>query len=167
TGLSDINLSLFFSPANSGSVIWGIGPVLSFPTATDDALASKKWSAGPSVIILTQPEGWTLGLVAQNTWSYAGDETKTDVNFFYSQIFIVKNLPKGWYLNCAPIITANWKASSGNQWTVPLGIGAGKLLKFGKLPVNLQAGYYYNAVKPDGGAKWQLRGLMVFFLPNF
>jgi hypothetical protein len=167
TGLGDITTALYFCPASQGNLIWGAGPVFGFPAATDDLLGTKKWLAGPGIVLLTQPKGWTLGLVAQNTWSFAGDETRSDVNYFYSQVFIVKNLPKGWYLNSAPIITADWKADSGNQWTVPLGIGFGKLIKLGKLPVNVQAGYYYNIEKPEGGADWQLRALLVCFLPNF
>ena len=44
-GLGDINPSLFLSPANSGKLIWGVGPT--FPTATDSLLGNWKWSAGP------------------------------------------------------------------------------------------------------------------------
>ena len=39
------------------------------------------------------------------------------------QPFVNYNLPDAWYLVSAPIITANWEASSGNKWTVPLGGG--------------------------------------------
>jgi hypothetical protein len=167
TGLGDIMMSSFFSPAKTGALIWGIGPVIGFPTATNDVLGSNKWSAGPALVLLTQPTGWTIGLLAQNTFSFAGDEEAGDVNFLFSQVFIVKNLPKKWYVNSSPIITANWKADQGQQWTVPLGIGGGKLVMLGKLPVNCQAGYYYNIVKPDGGPVGQIRAQMVFILPKF
>jgi hypothetical protein len=156
-GLGDIALSVFFTPAKPGKLIWGVGPALGLPTATDEVLGTQKWSAGPSIIALVQPKGWTIGGLAQNTWSYAGKSSRSDVNFFYSQIFIVKNLPKGWYVNTAPIITANWNAPSGDQWLVPLGAGFGKLFKIGKRPINAQAGYYNYVVSPDGGPDWQLR----------
>ena len=55
------------------------------------------------------------------------------MNFLFSQIFVNYNLQKGWYLSSAPIITANWEADSGDQWTVPVGGGAGKLQHVGKL----------------------------------
>jgi hypothetical protein len=167
TGLGDIALSMFFTAANPGKLIWGIGPAFGFPTATDDVLGTSKWTVGPSVLVIIQPEGWTVGTLLQNTWSYAGDENRGDVNLFYSQIFIVKNLPNGWYLNTAPIITANWNASTGNKWTVPIGIGGGKLIRAGKLPINIQVGYYNYVVKPDGGPKWQLRTQIQFILPKF
>ena len=42
------------------------------------------------------------------------------------QYFINYNIKKGWYITLQPIITANWRASSGNVWTVPVGGGWGE-----------------------------------------
>lgn len=73
-------------------------------------------------------------------------------------IFIVRQLGKGWYLNSAPIITADWTADSEDRWIVPLGAGGGKLVMLGgKLPLNLQTQLYYNMVRPDFGPEWQWR----------
>jgi hypothetical protein len=41
-GLGDINPSLFLSPANSGKLIWGVGPTLTFPTASASVLGNGK-----------------------------------------------------------------------------------------------------------------------------
>ena len=165
-GLGDVNLSLFLTPAKPGKVIYGGGIALGIPTASNSFLGTEKWTAGPSVVFLTQPQGWTIGTILQNTWSYAGVDDRGDVNFFYSQVFITKNLEKGWYINTAPIITANWEAPSGNQWTVPLGAGFGKLFRWGKLPINAQAGYYFNVAKPEGGADSQLRFQFTLLFPK-
>jgi hypothetical protein len=67
------------------------------------------------------------------------------------------NLPQGWYISSAPIITANWKADSGDQWTVPFGGGVGKIFRIGKQPVNAQAQAFYNVEIPDNGPDWTLR----------
>jgi len=40
------------------------------------------------------------------------------------------NLPDGWYLSTAPIITANWESNSDDRWTVPVG-GGGKIVQLG------------------------------------
>ncbi len=49
SGLSDMQESLFFSPKEPiNGLILAIGPVLTFPTASDDMLGSEKWSAGPN-----------------------------------------------------------------------------------------------------------------------
>jgi len=165
-GLGDIALSLFFTARKPGKLIWGVGPAIGLATATDPVLGTGKWSAGPSVIMLIQPGKWTLGLVAQNTWSFAGQSDRADVNAFYSNLFIVRQIAKGWYVNTSPIITANWNAESGQEWLVPIGAGVGKIFRIGKLPINAQAGYYNYVVKPDNGPDWQLRAQLNFMFPK-
>ena len=76
------------------------------------------------------------------------------------------NLPEGWYLASAPIITANWEASSGNKWVVPFGGGIGKILRIAKLPFNGGVSAFYNAVKPDVGPDWTLRIQLALLLPK-
>ncbi len=81
-GLGDINLSLFFSPKKptSGGLIWGIGPVVLLPTATENLLGAKKWGAGPTGVALTMRGPWTLGVLANHIWSYAGDSDRQDIS---------------------------------------------------------------------------------------
>ena len=82
------------------------------------------------------------------------------------QYFVNYNLPEGWYLTSAPIITANWEASSGNKWVVPFGGGIGKILRIAKLPFNGGVSAFYNAVKPDVGPDWTLRIQLALLLPK-
>ena len=156
SGLGDINYTLFLSPAKAGKVIWGVGPSVSFPTATDDRLGSEKYSAGPSAVFLTQPKPWTLGLLVRNLWSFAGESNRQSVNQFLAQPFINYNLDDGWYLTSQPVITANWNADSSNRWTIPVGGGIGKIMKIGNQPVNLRLASYWNADKPKGGPDWSI-----------
>ena len=129
-GLGDINPSLFFSPAKPGAVIWGVGPTLTIPTATDSKLGSGKFSLGPTAVALTIQGPWVFGALINNQWSVAGWGDK-DVNQMLLQPFVNFNLPQGWYLTSSPIMTANWEAASGGKWTVPVGGGVGKLLRTG------------------------------------
>jgi len=127
--------------------------VFLFPTATDDALGADKWGAGASVVLLAMPGKWVIGSLISNVWSFAGSGDQ-DVNLFTWQYFINYNMPNGWYLTSAPIITANWEADSDNTWTVPFGGGIGKIIKIGSQPINAQMSGYYNAVTPDFGPDW-------------
>ena len=151
TGLGDINYSLFVSPADAKGLIWGLGPSLNFPTATDDQLGSGKWSTGPTGVILVQPGWGTYGGLVRQLWSFAGDGDRSSVNQMLIEPFINYNLPGGWYLITDMILTANWNADSSNRWTVPLGGGVGKLFKIGSLPINSRLEAYYNVEKPDAG----------------
>jgi hypothetical protein len=165
-GLGDINATVFLSPARPGKVIWGIGPTLTMPTATDRALGSEKWSAGPSVVVLTTPKPWVIGVLARNIWSFAGDSNRADVNQLLVQPFVNYNMADGWYLTSAPIITANWEASSGNEWTVPLGGGVGKIFKIGSQPMNASVQSYYNVETPQFGPDWSVRLQLQFLFPK-
>jgi hypothetical protein len=64
------------------------------------------------------------------------------------------------------MITANWEAPGGQKWTVPVGMGLGHVFRLGKVPVNSQLGAYYNVVRPDDGATWQLRVQVQFMFPK-
>ncbi len=166
-GLGDINLSLFVGPKEPGEVIWGAGPIFMLPTATDDRLGSKKWGAGPAAVVLKMGKPWVYGVLAQNIWSFAGDSDRADVNQMLVQYFVNYNLPNGWYLTSAPVITANWEADSDNRWTVPFGGGIGRLIFLGKLPLNMQIGAYYNVKKPDNiGPRWTMRCQIQTLLPK-
>jgi len=166
TGLGDINMSVFVTPAQPGKVIYAFGLATGLPTATDEVLGTKKLSLGPSFLVMVQPGTWTIGALLQNTWSVAGDDNRADVNLLFSQVFVTKSLSNGWYVNTAPIITANWEADSGNQWTVPLGLGGGRLTRVGTTPVNFQVGAYRYVVSPDGGPDWQFRAQIVLLFPK-
>jgi hypothetical protein len=165
-GLGDINPTVFLSPANaSKKFIWGVGPTMTIPTGTDPQLTSGKWSAGPAAVALTMQGNWVIGALINQQWSFAGWGDQS-VSAMLIQPFINYNLPHGWYLTTSPIMTANWLADSNDVWTVPVGAGFGKIIKFGKLPVNLQLAAYDNVVKPDDTADWQLRFQMQLLFPK-
>jgi len=81
-GLGDIVQSLFFSPKapGPGGIIWGAGPVLQFPSATDDFLGAGKFGLGPTAVALRQASGWTYGALVNHVWSVAGDEDRPHVS---------------------------------------------------------------------------------------
>jgi hypothetical protein len=165
-GFGDINPSFFLSPAKPGEWIWGVGPTFTFPTATDETLGQQKYSAGPTAVVLKIQGPWVYGALANNQWSYAGWGEQS-VNQMLIQPFVNYNMEKGWYYTASPIITANWEADGGNQWTLPVGGGVGRLFKMGKMPVNMQLAVYYNVEKPDYvGADWQLRFQVQFLFPK-
>ena len=165
-GLGDIQLSQFLSPAKSGALIWGIGPIFQFPTATDDALGSDKWSAGPTAAALTIRGPWVAGALVNHLWSFAGDDDRADVNQTLIQPIVNYNLPGGWFLSSVPYITANWETDGDDRWTVPIGIGVGKVHRFGTQPVSLELAAYYNAVRPDDAAEWTLRFRINLLFPK-
>jgi hypothetical protein len=61
---------------------------------------------------------------------------------------------------------ADWAAESGEQWTVPIGGGIGRVYEIGKRSVNTIAQVYYNLDKPTFGADWQFRFQFTFLFPK-
>jgi hypothetical protein len=169
-----MNPSFFFVPKES-KIIWGVGPTVVLPTATNTTyLGQGKFSIGPSVVVLVQPKPWTIGFLANNIWSVAGQSNfnsagavnKPPVNQFLLQWFVNYNMKKGWYLTTSPIITANWRATDSNVWTVPFGGGVGRFMKLGFQPVNITAQFYGNAAHPPGASPWGLRLQFVLLFPK-
>jgi hypothetical protein len=100
-----------------------------------------------------------------NVWSVAGSGGRPDANQMTLQYFVNYNLKKGWYLGMQPIITANWETSE-NRWVVPAGGGIGRVIRLGMQPVNLQLGFYGNAVHPVNGSTWGMRVMFVLLFPK-
>jgi hypothetical protein len=165
-GLGNIQYMAYFSPAKPGKIIWGLGPALEIPTNTDNALGTDTWSAGPAAVVLTMPGNWVVGFLAQNIWDFAGDDDEPSINKSTLQPIINYNLDDGWYLSATTTMTANWEADSGDEWTVPLGGGFGRLVLFGKQPVDLKLMSYWNAEKPEFGADWSMQFTVKFLIPK-
>jgi hypothetical protein len=165
-GFGDLNPSFFLSPAKAGKIIWGAGTAVVLPTATNSILGQGKWSMGPSVVVLAQPAKWTLGVLVNNVWSFAGQSARADVNQMLLQYFINYNLNKGWFITWQPTLTANWEATNGGRWVVPLGGGIGRIMKLGFQPVSLTAQFYGNAVHPPGASPWNLKLQISFLFPK-
>ncbi|MGG5820447.1 hypothetical protein [Falsiroseomonas sp. HW251] len=166
-GLGATQASFFLSPARPGHVIWGAGAVVQAPTTTDQNLGSNVWGGGPTFVALTMQGPWVIGGLVNNIWSFGGND-RTRYNTLTFQPFINYNFPesRGTYLSFSPIVTANWEARSGQQWTVPLGLAAGQIFKIGEQPINAQLGAYYNVVHPDIGPTWQVRFQVALLFPK-
>ena len=165
-GLGDMNPTFFLSPGKPAKVIWGAGPAFVIPTATSTLLGQGKLSLGPSFVALAQPGHWTIGALVNNSFSVAGSTHRPYVNQMLLQYFINYNMKKGWYVSVSPILTANWRATSGNVWTVPFGGGVGRIMKLGFQPVNITAQFYGNAVYPSGTSPWGMRLQIALLFPK-
>jgi hypothetical protein len=166
-GLGDTQVSAFLSPSNAKGWIWGVGAIAQIPTRTDSALGNENWGLGPTAVLLHLEHGspWVYGMLINNVWSLDTSNSDPSYNNGLIQPFVNYNLPGGTYINSAPILTVNWEAE-GEQWTVPVGAGIGRIFHLGKLPVNTQLGGYYNVVKPEDGPDWQIRLQVQLMFPK-
>jgi hypothetical protein len=165
SGLGDISYTAWFAPPTKGKLTWGFGFTSIWPTAGKSELGQGKISVGPSFVFVYSTEKFMGAAVISNWTSVAGDEEMPDVNTFYFQYILTFFLQNKWYLSSGPINLANWEAESGEQWTVPLGGGFGKMFRAGNLPMDASTQLFYNVVTPTGGPTWQWRVQLKFIFP--
>ena len=155
-GLGDSVAQFFFAPYTDSAWKWGIGPQFSFPTRTDSTLKGPGWGAGlAGVVTGSLTPDLAFAAIVGNHWGFNGEFNTATIQpmFFY-------NFPSSPGLSLAynAVISADWKADSDNRWTVPLGLSLGKTFDMGNgNGLDMMIGPYYNAVRPDGAAKWQIR----------
>jgi hypothetical protein len=168
SGIGDLQFNAFLSPAKPGEWIWGAGAIVQAPTQSNTKLGNDNWGLGPTFVVLHLDKGspWVYGVLINNVWSLTSNKQGGSYSNGVIQPFVNYNFEGGFYLTSAPILTVAWKADSGQQWTVPVGGGVGKIFHIGKLPVNTQLSAYYNVAKPDFGANWQIRAQIQLMFPK-
>lgn len=158
TGIGDIQLITAFGPDRKNGTVWGVGATFKFPTATDPILGQGKWQAGPSAMIVFIGKPWTLGLVLQHWWSYAGDPERGEISQTDLQYIARRSFPGAWSVGMGPNISINWQAEPGNKLTLPIGIGITKTLRWGKVPLKMRIEPQYSIISPkDYGTQWNVR----------
>jgi hypothetical protein len=163
-GLGDVVATAFFSPAKSGRVIWGVGPVFLLPAATNTSLGSEKFGIGPSVVALAQPGPWTVGVLYNQIWSVSGASDRDDVNSLFLQPFVNYNLGHGVSAGVSVEASANWEADE--NWTAPLLFSLSKVTRLGKRPVSFAVAAGPTLANPEGGASWRFRFSATFLFPR-
>lgn len=164
-GLGDIQYQAFFSPSSPRPFVWGVGPMLQFPTATQDILGTDKWSVGPAAVALQITGPWVYGALLTYLHSFAGDDQRQDVSVIALQYFVNYNFLHGWYLASSPINVLNFEADD-DKWIVPLGGGFGKIVKIGPLPMSLSLQGFYNVAHPDAAPDATIRFQFSFLFPR-
>lgn len=162
-GLKDTLQSFFLTPKAPGpdGFIWGLGPAILIPTATDPFLGGEKWATGPTGVILKQTGPWTVGVLSNQLWSFAGSTQRSNVSSTFIQPFISYTTPDAWTFTLQSESTYDW---IGRSWSIPVNFVVTKLLTFGTQTVSVGGGLRYWVTSPDGGPKGVGGRLVLTFL---
>jgi hypothetical protein len=166
SGIGDVVQSFFFSPKQptASGWIWGVGPVVSLPTADERALGSDKWSVGPTVVVLKQQHGWTYGILANHLISVGGDDDRADVEATFLQPFLSYTSGTLTSIGINTESTYDWDSET---WAVPVNVTVTQLLRAGRQPLSLQVGARYWADGPAGGPDgWGYRAALTLLFPK-
>jgi hypothetical protein len=165
-GFGDIELQTYLSPGSVDKWVWGFGPDLQLPTATDNALGTGKWSIGPAIGLVYMNGPWVNGILANHVWSFAGESDRADVSQSTFEPVLSYNFESGWYIDFDSTITADWNASANKRWTIPVGLDVGKAFQIGKQSISFQFGTYYNVKRAEEVARWLVRFQVSLIFPK-
>ena len=165
TGLGNTTQNFFFSPKapTKGGLIWGVGPVVQLPTATN-GIAPNQWGAGITGVALKQNNGWTVGFLANHVWSISGNDRfgETSVTFLQPILGYATKNATSFTLNTESAY--DWKSE---QWSVPINFTVGQLVQIGGRPVQLTGGIRYWADSPEAGPdSWGARLVVTYLFPK-
>jgi hypothetical protein len=163
TGLGDITLVPYYVPDIMKQTFVGYGAAIGIPTATEDALGSGKWTAGPAMIVAVTGDPITYGGLVQHIWSYAGDSERDEISVTTLQPFLTYLLGGGWAASLNAEASYNWNADT-DKWTVPFAASLSKVVNLGGQYVNFGAAAVGYVEKPDFAPDWELRVNVTYVL---
>jgi hypothetical protein len=135
SGLGDLNMNLWWTTTLKSGTMFGVGPTITAPTASEDETGTGKWQGGLSVLMFdgTSTRFQWGGLVSWQT-DFAGDEDRADTESVVVQPIYFVQLGGGLYTGGAPIMVYNVETSS---YHVPFGLRLGKVMPGPKVVYNV------------------------------
>ena len=149
TGIGDSQfIDWFFPGYHEGSKIKiGIGPVIVAPSATNRYAGQGQWQVGPSsIVIYTGVPRVVLGVIEDNPITVTGERTRPGQNTSTLQPFVVKVLPRNYFLRFDPYWEFDWKEHGSA--TLPVNLGFGRTIKIRNQQVNTYIQPEYLARRP-------------------
>jgi hypothetical protein len=154
SGIGDFNFfAAYLIDTGNPAVSFGIGPQITAPTATDDALGSGKWSAGfANVLFNASSPVFQYGYLLTWQASFAGDDDRADVNVAAFQPFLFYQLGGGTYLRSTGVMTYDFERDA---YTVPIGLGIGQVVQTERGVLNVFIEPQYSvATRGDNQSEW-------------
>jgi hypothetical protein len=163
-GVGDIVGTVLLSRERASSGwFWGAGPTLVFPSATNRAIGSGKWSAGPSAGVIRQEGGWTFTLLTAQIWSFAGDSSRPRVSTTFLESNAAFTTSQGTTFG---VDTTALYDRTARQWTVPVELSATQIVTIGRRPLSIGLAGRYGLRHPADSPSWGLVLAVALLFPK-
>ena len=163
SGLSDMTL-FDLVVLNQSWGRWGVGPVALLPTGGSKR-GAEQWALGPAIGFTAKKGSLLWGAFNQNLFTYSGDGDRPPVNASVLQPILSYGLGHGWSVACSEM-TFSYDYEAGRWASLPLGAKVAKLVKLGKVPVQLSLQYEHDFADYQGAPEDTLRFSMKFLFPT-
>jgi hypothetical protein len=169
-GFGDITAQGWILPklCAKGQMI-GMGYNLTIPTGGDNNYTgSGKWSIGPNFVYFNiATPSWQWGVLTYSSFSFASARKDSgSVSNWAIQPILYKHFDKGWYIGL-PDIPQTYDFMTDN-WTLAIGPKVGRVMKFGKQPVNLFFQPTWNPLDNDDqvSSEWTFKLNLTLLFPK-
>jgi len=166
SGLGDITQSFFLSPKleAEGQWSWGLGPIVSLPTASRDELGVDHLTAGITAVAVQVKGPWTYGLLTSYSHSVNKGSNDPRVKSAYFQPFLDYTTETAITYELSSESTYDQDAS---EWSIPIIFTANKIFPVSNFMMAVGGGPRYWVTSPDSGPEgWGLNISVYFFLPK-
>jgi len=165
-GLGDSIVFSLAAPNRDDGFIWGLGPTMILPTASEDVLGQGRWQIGPAALAVRLGnshggwglENWNIGVLVQHWWDFAGDDDRPHTNQSDIQYFINWKKDALILIGMTPNIQIDWEKSGSDRFSVPIGLGMIGFFSWGQTPVRWGIEIQHYVMQPDPvGPRWNLK----------
>lgn len=165
SGIGNSTQSIFFTPKEptERGWIWGAGPVVQIPTASNDLIGGDQWGLGPTAVILKQDKRWTYGGLFNHIWSIAQDNN-APISSTFIQPVLAYSTNTGITYTLKAESTYNWESE---EWSVPINANIAKVTKWVNQVVSYGGIVRYWVESPNGGPEgWGAHLMLTFVFPK-
>ena len=135
TGFGDLNIfATVIATPDDSPAMFGIGPIYTAPTASNDAIGHGKHEVGVAALTVWAKGILLVGGLVNYQIGVGGDASRPQTQFIVAQPFVMFQVGKGAYLRSAPIWYFDIEQP---EYNVPIGLGAGKVIVTEKIIYNL------------------------------
>ncbi len=127
-GLGDLRARALWRFWHSGPAAAVVGVDLFFPTATDPLLGTEKYSVAFTAAFVYQIENIFLIPVYQQLVSYAGKDSRADIDIARFRPIVLAQWPHGWWTALDPGFLWDLEDDLPTEDTFTLGLELGKAL---------------------------------------
>jgi hypothetical protein len=158
-GLGDLTIfDLIVLPTKP--ILLAVGPLFVAPTATDRFTGAGRWQAGAAGAAVSVQSWGLAGALVTYQLSFADDLGREPTSLLTAQPIVFYNLPHDLYLRSSAVWNFDLQNDLGY---IPVGLGAGEVIKFGKVTANFfvepqYTVYHYGEQVPH----WQIYAGMNF-----
>lgn len=140
----------------------GFGPAVQLPGSS--AVSTSTWAAGLTALGVYRTGPWTMGANINHLWDVESTPN-AEVDRTFLQPFLAYSTENSMTFSVQAEAIYDWETE---EWGVPVTAAVSKLIKPGRLPVNLTAGAGYWVDSPAYGPEgWRFRLQAQVVLPRY